>query len=254
MKLLNETGLAHLWANLKTLLQGKQDTLTAGTGIDITNNVISATGGGGTSYTAGDGVSIDSNNVINIKYPQMLPIPFTYNWTITNDKDAFISKLKAGEIVIPGAKVTSITPSDITSTHTYMYVVGNSYSSGKVSVERKSGNIPIADNQYYYLVQHQNENTLYRFQSPESWIKTIPLDINGSEMSTYRSTLVSLLNGKMANLTPGTGINISNGVISSTVEGIPTAPVNDGTYMLKCVVSSGTPTYSWENITIGGSY
>lgn len=35
MKYLNETGLAHLWASLKTLLQGKQDKLTAGTGIDI---------------------------------------------------------------------------------------------------------------------------------------------------------------------------------------------------------------------------
>ena len=32
----------------QTALAGKQDTLTAGTGIDITNNVISATGGGGT--------------------------------------------------------------------------------------------------------------------------------------------------------------------------------------------------------------
>lgn len=103
MKYLNETGLAHLWASLKTLLQGKQDKLTAGSGIDITDNVISSTGGG-TSYTAGNGIDID------------------------------------------------------------------------------------------------------------------------------------------------------NGEISSTIQGIPTAPVNDGTYMLKCVVSSGTPTYSWESITVGGSY
>ena len=35
---------------------------------------------------------------------------------------------------------------------------------------------------------------------------------------------------------------------------IPSAPTTDGTYMLKCVVSSGTPTYSWEEITVGGSY
>lgn len=39
-----------------------QDKLTAGTGISISNNVISATGGG--SYTAGDGISIN-NGVIS---------------------------------------------------------------------------------------------------------------------------------------------------------------------------------------------
>ena len=39
-------------------LDTKQTTLTAGTGIDITNNVISATGGGGKSVAAGRGISI----------------------------------------------------------------------------------------------------------------------------------------------------------------------------------------------------
>lgn len=34
-------------ATTDTAIQGKQDTLTAGTGIDITNNVISVTGGSG---------------------------------------------------------------------------------------------------------------------------------------------------------------------------------------------------------------
>ena len=41
--------------------------------------------------------------------------------------------------------------------------------------------------------------------------------------------------------------NSSDNVIQSD-------PTTDGTYMLKCVVSSGTPTYSWEEITVGGSY
>ena len=48
---------------------GKQDTLTAGNGIDITNNVISATGGsGGTTYTAGRGIDITSD-VISFALP-----------------------------------------------------------------------------------------------------------------------------------------------------------------------------------------
>ena len=46
-----------------TLLSGKQGTLTAGTNITITNNVISATGGGAV-YNAGEGILINSNNDI----------------------------------------------------------------------------------------------------------------------------------------------------------------------------------------------
>ena len=47
-------------------IQGKQDTLSAGTGISIVDNVISATGGGGgTSYSAGTGIDI-TNDVISV--------------------------------------------------------------------------------------------------------------------------------------------------------------------------------------------
>lgn len=46
-KLLNGSGLSHLASTIKSELADKQDTLTAGSGISIINNVISATGGGG---------------------------------------------------------------------------------------------------------------------------------------------------------------------------------------------------------------
>lgn len=46
-------------------IEGKQDTLSAGTGISISGNVISATGGGST-YTAGRGINIDSANTISL--------------------------------------------------------------------------------------------------------------------------------------------------------------------------------------------
>ena len=49
-------------------VSGKQDTLSAGTGIDITDNVISTTGGG-TSYSAGRGIDIDSGNTISFTLP-----------------------------------------------------------------------------------------------------------------------------------------------------------------------------------------
>ena len=47
----------------QTALNTKQDTLTAGQNITITNNVISATGGGAV-YNAGEGILINSNNDI----------------------------------------------------------------------------------------------------------------------------------------------------------------------------------------------
>jgi hypothetical protein len=60
--------------------------------------------------------------------------------------------------------------------------------------------------------------------------------------------------GGGATYTAGNGISISNDVISSTVEGLPTPPTTDGNYILKVSVSSGTPTYSWVEVTEGGSY
>lgn len=42
MNYLNKDGLSYLWGKITTLLNRKQDTLTAGTGITITNNVISS--------------------------------------------------------------------------------------------------------------------------------------------------------------------------------------------------------------------
>lgn len=49
-------------SNLAAALNAKQDELTAGENIDITNNVISATD---TKYTAGTGISISDDNVIS---------------------------------------------------------------------------------------------------------------------------------------------------------------------------------------------
>lgn len=42
---LDKTGLSHFYSKIKEMIQGKQDKLTAGAGITITDNVISASGG-----------------------------------------------------------------------------------------------------------------------------------------------------------------------------------------------------------------
>ena len=50
MNYLNKDGLSYLWGKITTLLNKKQDTLTAGTGITITDNVISSLSSGDTMY------------------------------------------------------------------------------------------------------------------------------------------------------------------------------------------------------------
>ena len=50
MNYLNKDGLTYLWGKITTLLSKKQDTLTAGTGIKITDNVISSLGSEDTLY------------------------------------------------------------------------------------------------------------------------------------------------------------------------------------------------------------
>ena len=50
MNYLNKDGLSYLWGKITTLLNKKQDTLTAGTGIKITDNVISSLSSGDTMY------------------------------------------------------------------------------------------------------------------------------------------------------------------------------------------------------------
>jgi hypothetical protein len=65
-----------------TALSYKQNTLTAGANVQITNNVISATD---TTYTSGDGIDIDQNNEISVAYDsdtlevqQQPPVTHTY--------------------------------------------------------------------------------------------------------------------------------------------------------------------------------
>lgn len=57
-----EEGPYYTTSQTDQLLAGKQDALTAGTNVQISNNVISATD---TTYTAGAGITIDSSNVIS---------------------------------------------------------------------------------------------------------------------------------------------------------------------------------------------
>ena len=64
-----DNALYAISSGVTNLQNTKQDILSAGTGIQISGNVISATGGGGGTYSAGTNISIDSNNVISMTVP-----------------------------------------------------------------------------------------------------------------------------------------------------------------------------------------
>lgn len=63
-------------------LSGYQEELTAGTNVQINNNVISATD---TKYTAGDGISISNQNVISTVTKFWCGTELEYNQITTKD-------------------------------------------------------------------------------------------------------------------------------------------------------------------------
>ncbi len=86
---------------------------------------------------------------------------------------------------------------------------------------------------------------------------TVTIDANGVISAsgggsyTLPAASTSTLGGVKVD---GSTITIDNNNVISASSSLPSAPSNNGTYMLKCVVSSGTATYSWESVTVGGSY
>ena len=64
MNYLNKDGLTYLWGKITTLLNKKQDTLTAGTGITINDNVISSLGSSDTVYIGTTEPSADSEALL----------------------------------------------------------------------------------------------------------------------------------------------------------------------------------------------
>lgn len=90
---------------------------------------------------------------------------------------------------------------------------------------------------------------------------TEPLGVNTENIVSQQTlaNTISVLNtaidaqagaiaGKQDELTAGEGIKIENNVISATGGGtmvVATPPTEDGSYVLKCVITNGVPTVSW---------
>lgn len=161
----------------QTALATKQDVLTAGTGISINNNVISATGGGGASTLT-----------ITVTYSQQEEDEFTWSGaTISEIESAYNS---GTEIYIPTrymgtVKVTSLSGDSQNSL--YMTALYTGYQTCTFLLNSNG----TGEVYWYELAQEQT-------------------------LQDVDDTLRGLISNKQDTLTAGTGISITNGVISCT--------------------------------------
>lgn len=283
-KVLNKEGLLELCNQIKT---------------EIANN-----SGGGSSYTAGDGINIDSNNAINSDiatffqknssnqiigvvsqdYPPKntgtggINIGLnvnkqgargTYSFLIGQDNESSNKSMWGyvigngntfdgrNSVIIGG--LNRITEDKYSNHSTVVIGRGNeSTSGGSGSIVAGSGlsaqssfqtvlgtyNIPDANDQFSIIIgnsPNQNSN-----------LKKNALAITRDNAHTYWATDLYVNCSDFT--TTSTGLTTANcggnkvATESYVDTRIPPAPTTDGTYMLKCVVSSGTPTYSWVSV------
>ena len=219
----------------KSDLQGKQDTLQAGDGIEIDqNNEISVKagtglgfdangylintggGGGGTTYTAGDGIEIDSNDAINAKLGNGLQLDGSNNIEIDpsvvatqTDLAGKQDSLTEGQgIDIDSNNVISVDASElagngmIANSSGYLepdfsVVASQNDLAGKQDTLVAGSNITINGN----TISATDTNTTYSAGSG--------LNLNGTTFSVDTSAI-------QEKLTAGSNITITNNVISAT--------------------------------------
>lgn len=244
MAFLDNTGLTKLVELIKGSLPVKATSSTLGLvkpdNSTITvdeDGVISSSGGGGSSYTAGDGISIDENNVIEANYQDSSLVmlmsllgqndnSFSFSsFTRDRTKEEVIEALKKN-----GGFVLYTKPSGLNQ------AAFSDIGITQIKKISNSGTITVSS------AWSGENNTIY-------WRIGSTLFCAPLGTSDYR-----VARGIVDNIYYN---NTSSGLSASTVKSaidevannldtrIPAAPTTDGNYVLKCVVSSGTPTYSW---------
>ena len=169
-----------------------QEKLTAGENITIIDNVISASGGGGSSYTAGDYISI-LNDVIDVKASLISTINGKANESdlvaLLNIVSGKQDKLTAGTYIDIDASNNIDVKASLISTI-----------NGKADASALNGKQDKLTAGTYIDIDASNN-----------------IDVKASLISTINGKAdASALNGKQDVLTAGSGISIVNNVISAT--------------------------------------
>ena len=223
---------------------GKQDTLIAGENITISGNVISASGGGAT-YIAGDGINIDSANTISATFEGFVGayeetsfenIDTDFYLKIANDCNPYSSEDIEG---------TAHTKVNIDGQDCIYIVIIHSLSH-TYSVEPYNELSPIDGWQDFFSIEWEDDVEMYKItvlqeiaefsdagctrvvQESEVWIDASGTTTNAlkwfktysdNEINGIYGSIDDLYNRKQDKLSAGTGINISNNVISASGSG-----------------------------------
>lgn len=236
-KVLNKEGLLELCSQIKT---------------EIANN-----SGGGSSYTAGDGINIDSNGVINREKIDLGEPIFSLfnsglipnfspgtNWGSYNSLSNLINGLNQNKVAQTSASFgwVSFSIKDIND------ALGTNYVARKFSQNTTTQEIT---NEYLSATSTVNLNSGAR-ESRQLMIVGNEIWVAQNLKAIFGYSLGQVINIKYYNQDNYTHqrldqiIDDLDTAISSKQDAIiPAAPTTDGTYTLQCVVSSGTPTYSW---------
>ena len=222
-KVLNKEGLLELCNQIKT---------------EIANN-----SGGGSSYTAGNGINIDSNGVINtITNPliflmlQMTTagsnMPIAVKLGSSSTWEEFVENIKAGKVVYINSS-TSYTFSESYKLTPALLGVSNLYALclDAYSIPMMSPSVasyPATGTQVYY-------STYYYFDGAFLWSWKDPENLGNFIKVRYKNYKNYALGKALADI---------NTDISAKFTA-PSAPSTDGTYKLTSTVASGTSTYSW---------
>ena len=247
-KVLNKEGLLELCSQIKT---------------EIANN------SGGSSYTAGDGINIDNNGVISLPTSRMSLVPMLYSIMTRNSgkvrQEGFVQQLwhnkfmkENMEFHIGNLQIYRMTYfSNGMNADTIQSLIAAFYDTPP-SVLAFHYNASAFDDQYSYAMAQTSFAPTDNNRWQNLFINKPVLAFYHPDEGNVKWTFIiypeKLFQNIYFNSQAGLTSHSMAGAIDEVATRIPTAPTADGTYMLKCVVSSGTPAYSWESVNVGGSY
>lgn len=220
---------------------------------------------GGSSYTAGDGISIDANNVISrdkLDFGEpIFKLFFSLSDTYWNGSQnvyqncssvsALATALMRDKIAQTnsslgrsGFSASALNTAMGTSYHIYVYTCNlaasnpmsvNHYSPTSSTVISNSSGLGgpltfmiIEDRIFCILGSLQQAQYVFSYYL----CKNLQLNTYNRHNFTQSSLAAAIT-------------ELDTAISNKQDAIIPTSPSNDGTYVLQCVVSSGTPTYSW---------
>ena len=222
-KVLNKEGLLELCSQIKT---------------EIANN-----SGGGSSYTAGNGIDIDANGAIKNNYQSIFGLMMlsnniskSMNPYITSASgmtwEQFLSALQAGKI---------ISTFNMNPTPTWI---------NAGSKQLNATNVAGDANATYYICDLSAEPAFNFSTITARALASHIYFFDGTVLYTYGNSFQFL---DWFNFNDGTNTTKKLGSLIRDINTrIPTAPPTDGSYKLISTVASGTPTYSWGTDS-GGS-